>query len=155
MPGEDVATLVASSTPYLSAALTAYGTAVLTKARDEAADATVGVGRRLLQRVFGRGHGDDGRAAEALPAALAGAAEAPGDPDVLGALRLAIRRQLEADPAMLADVRQILAAEAGTVHAPTIHSGRDTYYAGRDMAVNRPADPAPWPVRGGSDDDEA
>ena len=152
MPGEDVATLVASSTPYLSAALAAYGTAVLGKARDEAADATVGVGRRLLQRIFGHRQGD--RAGEALPAALAGAAESPEDADVLGALRLAIRRELEADPAMLADIREILASGQGTtVHAPRIHSGRDTYYAGRDLAVNRPAEPTRWPLRGGQDDE--
>ena len=155
MPGEEVAALVASSTPYLSAALAAYGTAVLGKARDEAADATVGVGRRLLQRVFGRRHGDD-PAAEALPAALAGAAAAPSDADVLGALRLAIRRELEGDPAMLADVREILSSGQGVVNAPRIHSGRDTYYAGRDMEVNRPADTTPWPTpaRGGQPDED-
>lgn len=145
MPGEEVAALVASSTPYLSAALAAYGTAVLSKARDEAADATVSVGRRLLQRVFGRRPGD-GAAEEALPAALAGAAAAPSDADVLGALRLAIRRELEADPAMLADVREILGSGHGVLNAPRIRSGRDTYYAGRDMEVNRAADPAPWPT---------
>ena len=58
----------------------------------------------------------------------------------MGALRLAIRKELEADPKMLADVRQILAASQATVHAPTIHSGRDTYYSARDMTINRPTD---------------
>ena len=49
----DVVSLAAEMTPYISAAVGAYGGAVLAKVRDEAADATVGLGRRLLQRVFG------------------------------------------------------------------------------------------------------
>ena len=52
MAGE-IATLVTDATPYVTAALGAYGGAVLTKVQDDAADATVGIGRRLLQRVFG------------------------------------------------------------------------------------------------------
>lgn len=135
MVAGEIATLVAEATPYLAAALAAYGTAVLTRVRDEAADATVSVGRRLLQRVFGRrAHG------EPLPALLVEVMNAPDDNDALGALRLAIRKELEADPKMLADVRQILAASQATVHAPTIHSGRDTYYSARDMTINRPTD---------------
>lgn len=131
----EIATLVTDVTPYLTAALTAYGTAVLAKVRDDAADATIGVGRRLLQRIFGGR--DDG---EPLPVALAEVIDAPDDADAMGALRLAIRRELEADAEMLADVRQILAAGQTTLHSPTIHSGRDTYYSGRDMTINRGAD---------------
>jgi hypothetical protein len=44
--GGDVASLAAEMTPYVSAAVGAYGGAVLAKMRDEAADATVGLGRR-------------------------------------------------------------------------------------------------------------
>jgi hypothetical protein len=135
MAAGEIATLVTDATPYLTAALTAYGTAVLSKVRDDAADAAVGVGRRLLQRVFGRRK--DG---EPMPVLLAGAVSAPDDTDALGALRLAIRRELAADPKMLADVREILASVQTTVHAPVIHSGRDTYYSARDMTINSPAD---------------
>ena len=42
------ASLAADMTPYVSAAVGAYGGAVLAHARDEAADATVGLGRRML-----------------------------------------------------------------------------------------------------------
>jgi hypothetical protein len=49
----DVASLAAEVVPYMATAASAYGGAVLAKARDDAADATVGLGRRLLQRVFG------------------------------------------------------------------------------------------------------
>lgn len=134
MPGEEIATLVTDATPYLTAALTAYGTAVLTKVRDDAADATVGAGRRMLQRVFGYR-----KAGEPLPATLAEVVNGPGDPDALGALRLEIRRKLEADAKMLADVREVIASANPGTHAPTIHSGRDTYYAARDMTINRRA----------------
>ena len=49
----DVASLAAEMMPYMSAAIGAYGAAVLATARDDAADVTVEVGRRLLQKVFG------------------------------------------------------------------------------------------------------
>lgn len=80
-----MAALAAEMTPYVSAAVEAYGGAV----RDEAADATVGLGRRLLQRVFGRrGEG------EPLPGPLADLADDPGDEDALAAVRLAMRTAL-------------------------------------------------------------
>jgi hypothetical protein len=134
MAGE-VATLVADATPYVTAAVGAYGGAVLAKVRDDAADATVGVGRRLLQRVFGRR--TDG---EPLPEPLAALVTYPDDDDVLGALRLAIRRQLEADAAMLTDVRELLAAAPRTTVTQHVRAGRDAYVAGRDMTVNRRAE---------------
>lgn len=135
MGSGEIAVLANEATPYLTAALTAYGAAVLTKVRDDAADATVGIGRQLLQRVFGCREGG-----APLPVPLAHAVAAPGDIDALGALRLALRRELEADGPMLADVREILAPAQKTVHMSTIYSGRDTYYSGRDMTINRPAD---------------
>ena len=42
--GGDVASLATEMTPYVSAAVGAYGGAVLAKVRDDAADATVGLG---------------------------------------------------------------------------------------------------------------
>jgi hypothetical protein len=52
--------------PYAAAALSAYDAAVLARGKDDLADATVGAGRRVLQRIFGRR--EDG---EELPAFLA------------------------------------------------------------------------------------
>ena len=52
MSGE-VASLAADVVPYAIAAVSAYGGAVLAKVRDDAAEATVGLGRRVLQRIFG------------------------------------------------------------------------------------------------------
>ena len=54
----DVASLAVKMTSYVSA-VGAYDGTVLAKLRDEAADATVGLGRRILQQVFGsRGEGE-------------------------------------------------------------------------------------------------
>ena len=131
MAGE-IATLVADATPYVTAAVGAYGGAVLAKVRDDAADATVGVGRRLLQRVFGHRTAD-----EPLPAPLAALAADLGDADALGMVRWAIRQSLEADAEMLEEVKSMLASAQDTVVKQNVRAGRDAYVAGRDMTINR------------------
>jgi hypothetical protein len=126
--GGDMASLAAEMTPYVSAAVGAYGGAVLARVRDEAADATVGLGRRLLQRVFGsRGE------AEPLPDPLAALAADPGDEDALAAVRLAIRQALAQDAALQADVRAMLAGAPAVTQQ--VRAGRDAYTAGRDQTV--------------------
>jgi hypothetical protein len=113
-----VLSLAAEGTPYVSAAAAAYGGAVLAKARDEAADATVGLGRRLLQRVFGLR-----REGESLPHPVAELAADPRDDGALAAVRLAILSALAADPALEADLRSMLnAAPDVAVH---VQAGRD------------------------------
>jgi hypothetical protein len=135
MPGE-IAVLVAEAGPAVLAAVKAYGGAVLAKVRDDSADATVGIGRRVLQRVFGRR-----KEGEPLPGPLATLAADPDDGDALGAVRLAIREALAADAAMLAEVRSMLAAAPRATQ--NVHAGRDAYVAGRDQTVvnyRRPGD---------------
>jgi hypothetical protein len=124
----DVVSLAAEMTPYMSAAVGAYGGAVLAKVRDEVADATVGLGRRLLQRVFGsRGEG------EPLPGPLEALAADPEDGDALAAVRLAVRQVLAADPALAAEVRSMLAGAPGVTQQ--VGAGRDAYTAGRDQTI--------------------
>lgn len=95
----DLAQVVNEAAPFVVAAAGAYGGAVLEKARQEAADATVGVGRRLAQRIFGeRGKG------EPVPEALADVIDDPADADNVGALRKAIRKALAADKELAAQV---------------------------------------------------
>jgi dienelactone hydrolase len=126
--GGDAAWLAAEMTPYVSAAVGAYGGAVLAKVRDDAADATVGLGRRLLQRVFGtRGE------AESLPDPLADLAADPGDEDALAAVRLLVRKALAADAVLASEVASMLAGAPGV--AQQVHAGRDAYTAGRDQTV--------------------
>jgi hypothetical protein len=125
--------LAAEVTPYAAAALSAYGAAVLTKVKDDLADATLGAGRRVLQRIFGRRK--DG---EELPAVLAQVIENPADEDYIGALRLSIRKALESDGGLQAQVREII-GNAVPVVTVTQHvsAGRDAYVAGRDMTITR------------------
>lgn len=133
MAGE-VAVLVADATPYVSAAVSAYGGAVLAKVRDDAAGATVGVGRRLLQRVFGQRE-----QGEPLPALLAALAADPADADAAAVVRWEMRQTLEADATMLAEVRAMLASAQGAGVKQNVRAGRDAYIAGRDMTINRTA----------------
>ena len=126
MSGE-VASLAAEMTPYVSAAVGAYGGAVLAKVRDDAADATVGLGRRLLQRVFG-----SRREGEPPPEPLGALIADPEDDDALAAVRLAIRRALTDDPSLQAEVRSMLASAPVT---QLVHARRDAYAAGHDQTV--------------------
>lgn len=87
----DLTQVVNEATPYVVAAAGAYGGSVLEKAQQEAAEATVGVGRRPAQRIFGvREKG------EPVPEALADVIDDPDDADDVGALRKAIRKALTA-----------------------------------------------------------
>jgi hypothetical protein len=108
----ELAALAAEVMPYASAAVAAYGGAVLSKARDEAADATVSLGRRLLARIFG-----SRRAGEPLPEPLADVVADPADADAAAALRLAVRKALAADPRLEADVRAMVAQAGVSVTA--------------------------------------
>jgi hypothetical protein len=108
----DVAVLAAQVMPYVSSAVGAYGGAVLADIRDEAADATVSLGRRLLQHIFGTQ-----TSGQNLPEPLADVVADPGDEDAIAALRLAIRKTLEGDTELQHDVTIMLAPAEGTVTA--------------------------------------
>lgn len=125
--GEAVS-LAAEIMSYVSAAVGAYGGAVLAKVGDDAADVTVGLGCRVLRRVFGsRAEG------EVLPCPLADLAAVPDDGDAQAAVRLAVRKALEADPVLLAEVGSWLAGVPGA--RQQVRAGRDAYVAGRDQTV--------------------
>ncbi|MFI6291029.1 hypothetical protein ACIBEJ_05550 [Nonomuraea sp. NPDC050790] len=135
----DVAVVAGEVMPYVSAAVGAYGAAVLAKTQEAAAQSTVGLGTRILQRVFGRSEtpgaapGDgtgDGTPDDGTPGAGTGAgsdagtdagrragvaaieelAAHPGDADYVAALRLAIRRVLEAEPELAREIRAMVGA---------------------------------------------
>jgi hypothetical protein len=99
----ELVSLAGEVSPYVTAAVGAYGGAVLACVRDEAADATVGLGRRMLQRIFGT------RTAGQVPEPVADLAAAPGDLDLQAALRVVIARMLAADPGLAGDLRGMLA----------------------------------------------
>jgi hypothetical protein len=132
MAGE-IATVAADVMPYVTAAAGAYGAAVLAKAKDDAASATVGAGRRLLQRIFGRK-----AEGERLPEVLTDVIDNPRDQDYLTALQSVIAIALKKDAQILAEVREILAEASPRVSvSQNVHAGRDAYVAGRDQKFTR------------------
>lgn len=135
--GGELASLAGEATPYLSAAVGAYGGAVLAKVRDDAADATAGMGRRLLQRVFGTRSPD-----ESLPDSLDALVADPDDGDALAAVRLAVRQALAVDPVMEAEVRAMLAGVPGVTQQ--VRAGRDAYVAGHHQTVVNYRLPGEW-----------
>jgi hypothetical protein len=108
----DIAQVAGEIAPYITAAAGAYGLTVLARTQEQAADATVAMGRRLAQRIFGVRAAD-----EALPEALADVVAEPDDADSVAALRKAVRKALLADEELAADVRALLPRAPVAVHA--------------------------------------
>ncbi|MEU4228053.1 hypothetical protein AB0F17_27500 [Nonomuraea sp. NPDC026600] len=100
--GDDIPGLVAELSPYVAAAVGAYGAAVLDKVTDESADTTVVWGRRVLQRVFGA------KKAEDAPDALRDLADNPDDADLQAVLRVAIDRALQGDDELAREVQRLI-----------------------------------------------
>jgi hypothetical protein len=107
-----VVELAALVTTYAIAAVREFGGTVLNQAQADAAETTIGLGRRLLQRIFGIR-----RPGEPLPEPLADAVTNPQDEDAAAALRLAIRKALAADPELRGDVEGMLASGGVSVTA--------------------------------------
>lgn len=84
----DVVALSSEIVPYLTAAVVSYGTAVLVRTEESAADTTVALGQRLLQRLRG------GEAQERIDNAVEELAADPSDPDLQAVLRVAVREAL-------------------------------------------------------------
>ncbi|MFI1764023.1 hypothetical protein ACH41H_18505 [Streptomyces sp. NPDC020800] len=116
----EIVQLAEMAGPYLTAAAGAYGAAVLSRAEDAAADATVNVGRRILQAVWRR-RDEAGQAA--LEAAVTDVGDDPEDSDAAATLRQQIKRALRDD----AELRVQLAAllPTPTPGAVTINSTGD------------------------------
>ncbi|MGW4905139.1 hypothetical protein [Streptomyces sp. NPDC004270] len=110
----EIVQLVEQAGPYLSAAVGAYGAAVLSRAEeavvDAATDATAGLGRRILRAVWHR-RDEEGRAA--LETAVREAAQEPDDADAAAALRQQIKRALREDTELVREVAAFLPASGG------------------------------------------
>jgi hypothetical protein len=106
---EDITQLVSELSPYVSAAVAAYGVAVLEKARDDSAEASVAWGRKILQRIFGTRDGQD------VPESIQELAERPEDADLQAMLRVHISKALRHDNELIREVRTFL--EAATSQA--------------------------------------
>ncbi|WP_369185010.1 hypothetical protein [Streptomyces sp. Y1] len=104
--------LLGQVVPAVSAAVGAYGAGVLTRAEDEAADATVRLGQRLLNRILRRSPRP-----EPVVAAVTDLAEAAEDPDTVVVLRRQLRRVLTEDPGLAAELAALLPAAGPSVQA--------------------------------------
>jgi hypothetical protein len=106
----DLGAVAQDVVPYLSAAAAAYGGALVEKVTDAAGDAgaeaTVGLGRRLLRRLFASGRGEQVRAA------VVEVAEAPDDEASVAVLRAQLVKALSQEPQLVQDLSRML-AEAG------------------------------------------
>ncbi|MFF4607594.1 hypothetical protein ACFY12_33265 [Streptomyces sp. NPDC001339] len=105
----DALTVANDVVPYVTAAVTAYGSAVVTRTTDTAADATVSLGRRIVQRLWSREENRDG-----LEQAIEEVAEDPQDDDAQAALRVQVRRILRQDSELAAELAQLLPARSFT-----------------------------------------
>ncbi|MGI5373482.1 hypothetical protein ACQEV2_04345 [Streptomyces sp. CA-251387] len=103
----DALTVANEITPYVTAAVTTYGTAVLMRTTDASADATVAFGQRILQRLWSR---EDNR--PELEQAVNDASDNPGDEDFQAGLRAQIKKMLRDDPSLVTELTGML-AEAG------------------------------------------
>ncbi|MEV5501042.1 hypothetical protein AB0M50_37180 [Nonomuraea fuscirosea] len=90
---------------YVMVAIDAFGTGVLAKTGELAADTPAARGSRILQRVFGRG---DARARDLIDR-VAGAK--PDDEAGRTALRVAIEEAFQADPLLRREVAAMLPRE--------------------------------------------
>ncbi|MFI5938121.1 hypothetical protein [Actinoplanes sp. NPDC051494] len=102
----DIGVVVQDMVPYVSAAVGAYGGAVVQKVGDAAgdagADATVGLGRRLLRRLLTSGRGEQVRAAATEMG------EQPGDEASMAVLRAQVLKALSQEPQLVKDLSQML-----------------------------------------------
>ncbi|MEV5785377.1 hypothetical protein AB0L42_30930 [Streptomyces sp. NPDC052287] len=106
MAAFDVAQLAQEVTPYITAAIGAYGTAVLTQLEDSAADASVSYGRRTIQRMVGRRQRQEPPTPleSAIATTIAEIAANPADSDLVTLLRQEIRRAFASDPELTAEI---------------------------------------------------
>ncbi|MFF3062058.1 hypothetical protein [Streptomyces sp. NPDC057909] len=107
----EIAALMEQVGPYLTAALGAYGGAVLTRAEDAAVDASANLGRRILHTVWRR-RGEAER--PALESAVHDAAE-DTEGDAAAALRQQIKRALRDDADLIRELVGLLPERSGTV----------------------------------------
>lgn len=107
----EIVQLVEQAGPYLASAVSAYGTAVLTRAEDAAADATANLGRRILQAVLRRRPAQ----AAALEEAVAEVAEDGASPYAAAALSQQLVRALREDPELRRELTGLLPSGTGNV----------------------------------------
>ncbi|MER6531956.1 hypothetical protein [Streptomyces sp. NPDC001508] len=114
MVSGEIVQWVQQAGPAVTAAVGAYGAAVLTRTQDPAADATVSLGQRILQAVWRRGN-EAGRAE--LERVVDEAADEQDDSYTAAVLGRLLKRALQDDPELRDELTALLPAPAaGTVN---------------------------------------
>jgi hypothetical protein len=141
----DVGALLDAVGPYLSAVVRAYGARVLEQVKQEApdaaADATVGLGKRLLARLL--------RRPESRPevaAAVVDLAADPDDADLAAVVRVQVRKALTADGELAQQWAQLL-ADAGVPvgkYTVTVHDSQGVQVGDSNQQTNTFGAPN-WP----------
>lgn len=131
----DVAGLADGVVLYVSAAVAAYGGAVVQKAKDAAvdvsADATVGLGRRMLARLFA-----SNREAQVTDA-VRELADDPADEAAQLVLRAQVLKALSSDPQLAAELGEMLRAAGGGDRYQVRISRSSRFQVGsRNMQIN-------------------
>jgi hypothetical protein len=114
--------------PHVSAAVSAYGGAVLVKARDDSVDDVAGLSRSLLQRVFRQRN-----IAEPLPEPLAGMAVDAAIGNGRCLTGSSVSKVLTANPVLRVRGQSMPAATAGA--AQRVEGRKDPHTAAKDQAV--------------------
>ncbi|MCH0560910.1 hypothetical protein [Streptomyces sp. MUM 16J] len=107
--GAEIVQLVGQAGPAVTAAVGAYGAAVLTRAQDAAAEATVGLGQRILQLLWRRG--DEAGRTE-LERVVGEAVDERDDAYSAAVLGRLLRRALQEDPVLREELSALLPAPA-------------------------------------------
>ncbi|MFC9610390.1 hypothetical protein [Streptomyces sp. NPDC056938] len=105
--GAEIMQLVGQAGPAVTAAVGAYGAAVLTRAQDAAADSTVSLGQRILQLVWR--HRDEAGQAE-LERVVGEAADEQDDAYSTAVLSRLLRHALQDDPVLRKELAAVLPA---------------------------------------------
>lgn len=107
--GAEIVQLAGQAAPAVTAAVGAYGAAVLTRAQDAAADATVGLGQRIIQLVWRR-RDEAGRTE--LERVVDEAADEQDESYTATVLGRLLRRALQEDAELRAELSAMLPAPA-------------------------------------------
>ncbi|MFE7172285.1 hypothetical protein [Streptomyces sp. NPDC057616] len=94
--------------PYVTAAVSSYGTAVLTRSAELSADSTVSLGQRLLDKLLRRSSTGEVTEANALTSAIEDLSDNPEDSDLQAALRVQLKKLLLSDPQMISEISEIM-----------------------------------------------
>src|SRR5690349_15845235 len=122
--------------PFVTAAAGVYGGAVVQKVSDAAADAgadaTVGLGRRLLRRLFASGR------SEQVQAAVVELAEAPQDEASVSLVQAQVLKALTAEPQLVTDLTQLLgqAGVGGDRYTVTVSGGQGVQVGSHNAQTN-------------------